>query len=92
MPPVKRLEMSSFQGLFYAIFYVTGTTHGVLIKGNVLIEEFHCNHNQSKPQPCNVPIHLSLWLECFRLILFINADDTSIEVAGPSNVSGTPSE
>ena len=29
--------MSSFQGLFYTLFYVDGTMHGVLIKGDVLI-------------------------------------------------------
>ena len=29
--------MSSFQGLFYTLFYITGTVHGVLSKGDVLI-------------------------------------------------------
>ena len=30
-------EVSSFQGLFYTLLYVTGTVHGVLIKGDVSI-------------------------------------------------------
>ena len=35
---VSRLEeMSSFQGLFYTLFYVAGTMHCVLIQGDVLI-------------------------------------------------------
>ena len=55
-------EVSSFQGLFCTLFYVTGTMHGVLIKGPEMSSFQGC--------PCReVPLYIQCHVKTFSIII-----------------------
>ena len=78
-------EVSSFQGLFYTLFYVTETMYGVLMKGDVLIS------GVSLHIECYVPLYIPYsgkLLHGANFVVF--ADEPTTAKIKPAEIFNSP--